>query len=419
MVMKNFNAGKSRVHGAPTERIGVGGTDLGFLFEGGKQFPHEGRSSMWVGGIFGDTFADFPGSGNWRSPVMMRSGNTDFTRRGIVWDNAARGGAGILNYPMGVENGDPRRRDQGCFTIIPNDIIQLPDNQYMGFGFRVKNWTPDLAHGQQMCHTHSATWFRSTEPHADSWEFAKDLEDPGQPGFQWWNSGRDAFFQNGTFLMVPGDDHVYVFGTPEGRYAGADKAGIYLRRCDWRHLWERSHWEFWGFRDGRWQWGRDVWPTPILKPTTPGMPIGEINAQFLGGKVRLTYVDGALGAVCRTAERPDAKWSHPVVMVTALSVGAQMMYAPSLHPWNTDMHRAALNISSWVHTGGEKDISAVYGTYTYTANIEPLLPMARKVGEVLTDDTWAMTHGERDDYIARVVEASAEANEPNAGKEVE
>ena len=75
MVMKNFNAGKSRVHGAPTERIGVGGTDLGFLFEGGKQFPHEGRSSMWVGGIFGDTFADFPGSGNWRSPVMMRSGS--------------------------------------------------------------------------------------------------------------------------------------------------------------------------------------------------------------------------------------------------------------------------------------------------------------------------------------------------------
>ncbi|MDO5730764.1 DUF4185 domain-containing protein [Corynebacterium sphenisci] len=413
MVVRNFNAGKSRLQGTPTAHIGVGGTDLGFLFEGGKQFDHPGRTSMWVGGIFGDTFDGFPTPGNhWRSPVMMRSGNTDFARRGIVWDNAARGGKGILSYPMGIKNGDPRRRDQGCYTIIPNDVIQLPDHQYMGMGFRVRNWDANPAAGQHMCHTHSNTWFRSTEPHAETWEFATDLEAPNQPGFQWWNSGRDQFFQNATFLMVPGDDHVYVFGTPEGRYAGADKAGVYLRRCDWRHLWERSRWEYWGFKDGRWQWGRGVAPTPILKPTTPGTPIGEINAQYLGGKVRLTYIDGALGAVCRTADRPDTPWSHPVIMVTGVTAGAQMMYAPSLHPWNTNMQSAALNISSWIHYQDKFDV--VYGTYTYTANIDPVLPLAGRSKTALSEDTWEMTDGEREDYISKIAKACADANRCNA-----
>ena len=147
----NFHAGKSNKDGMPTKHIGVGGTDLGFLFEGGKQFPHEGRSSLWVGGLFGDTFDEYNGSSNWRAPVMMRTSNTDFGVNGIKWDNAASGGRGIVDYPMGVENGDPRRTDKACFSLIPNDGIQLPDGHYMAMGFRVRDWKSD---GQQeMAHT--------------------------------------------------------------------------------------------------------------------------------------------------------------------------------------------------------------------------------------------------------------------------
>ncbi|WP_217270751.1 DUF4185 domain-containing protein, partial [Enterococcus faecalis] len=84
------------------------------------------------------------------------------------------------------------------------------------------------------------------------------------------------------------------FRHPRGALQGADKSGVYLRRCHWKHLWERSKWEFWGWTGSRWEWGTKVWPTPILKPFLPGGSIGEINAQWLGGKVRLTYMDGML-----------------------------------------------------------------------------------------------------------------------------
>ena len=362
----NFHAGKSNKDGMPTKHIGVGGTDLGFLFEGGKQFPHEGRSSLWVGGLFGDTFDEYNGSSNWRAPVMMRTSNTDFGVNGIKWDNAASGGRGIVDYPMGVENGDPRRTDKACFSLIPNDGIQLPDGHYMAMGFRVRDWKSD---GQQeMAHTHSNVWLHSTEPHADKWDWAYDVELGSSSerglGYQWWNSGRDQFFQNGTFLQIPGDDYVYVFGTPEGRYKGADKSGVYLRRCHWKHLWERSKWEFWGWTGSRWEWGTKVWPTPILKPFLPGGSVGEINAQWLGGKVRLTYMDGMLGATCRTADAPDAPWSLPRIIATDVPAP----YAPSLHPWNTVMESAAFTISSWPHNGNHHE---AYGCYTYTANIEP------------------------------------------------
>lgn len=107
-----------------------------------------------------------------------------------------------------------------------------------------------------------------------------------------------------------------------------------------------------------------MWPTPILKPFLPGGSIGEINAQWLGGKVRLTYMDGMLGATCRTADAPDAPWSLPRIIATDVPAP----YAPSLHPWNTVMESAAFTISSWPHNGNHHE---AYGCYTYTANIEP------------------------------------------------
>lgn len=395
----NLNAGKSILDGTPTSRIGVGGTDLGFLFEGNK--------GQWVGGLFGDTFNGFPNEGGWRSPVMMRTSNRDFNTAGIKWDNAARGGGKLLTYPMGIKNGDARRRDQGCFSIIPNDAIQLPDGHYMGMGFRVKNWDADAS--QAMCHTHSNTWFHSTGEHAEVWNFAYDVE-KGEGtekglGYQWWNEGRDQYFQNATFLMAPNDDNVYVFGTPEGRHFGLAKAGVYLRRCDWRHTWERSKWEFWGYKDGKWQWGRDVWPTKIIEPTMPGSSIGEISAQYLGGKVRLTYMDGTLGAVCRTADAPDAVWSDPVVMIDGITSINNSMYAPSLHPWNTDMANAAFNISSWPHAG---DSHLAYGTYTYTANIEPAEPLAPANDELRSVSTQDMNTGDSLNYLSRLLRDAAE-----------
>lgn len=394
--------------GSPTEKFAVKGTDLGFLFVGGK--------GQWVGGLFGDTFASIsPDDGrDWRSPVMGRASNRGFLEKGISWDNFAgsanTGGRAkeIFPYRHIGENGTLNGKNFDAFTIIPNDAFQLPDGHYMGMGFRVKDWKADTR--QAMAHTISNAWFHSHEKHADSWEAAWDME--RECLFEWdKNDARDKYFQNATFVMVPGDDNVYVFGSREGRKLGlgGEADGVWLRRCDWRHLWERSQWEFWGWKDNKWQWGREVFPTPILKPVTPGTPIGEINAQVIGGKVVLTYCDAVMGAVARTADRPDAVWSAPVPLVNRLVEPAQ--YAPSVHPWNTSLEDSYFHLSSWKKAGS---VTIDYCTRGYRAALVAEAPRSVRAAtmdsEVLAPDTSAMTTGEREDFIREAQAAADEAN---------
>lgn len=327
----------------PTQRFGIGGTDLGFLFEGGKSV--NGGKALWVGGVFGDTFTGgTPGQGDWRSPVGLRSSNRDVTTRGIVWDNAIHG----INYANQMwpyrhvgESGTVNGRNFDAFTIIPNDVIQLPDGNYLGNGFRVKRWGQGGV--QRMCWTLSAAWFWSNEPHAEVWDVCRHENNLGTL-YEWVNRGRDHYFQNNTMVMLPGDENVYVFGTPEGRKRGPD-SGIYLRRANWRHLCNDASWEFWGWTGTRWEWGRHINPTPILLPDTPEGAIGEINAQYIHGKVVLTYCDEKRGVIVRLADRPDALWTKSREIVTRLQEPS--MYAPSIHPWSPSLEDAYLHLSSW------------------------------------------------------------------------
>lgn len=107
------------------------------------------------------------------------------------------------------------------------------------------------------------------------------------------------------------------------------------------------------------------------------MPIGEIDAQVIQGKVVLSYVS-VLGAVCQIADRPDAKWSREYLMVPHNLLPA--MYAPSLHPWST-LNNAFLHLSSWnkvpnpAHREGSDvpvTISANYGVYGFRGPLKLL-----------------------------------------------
>lgn len=395
----------------PTDRFKVQGTDLGFLFEGGKQFGSNGRS-LWVGGIFGDTFnSRQPGGADWRSPVILRTSNKDFVERGIKWDNAVGGDAYAKQawpYRHIGDRGTVNGSNFDAFTIIPNDVIQLPDNNYLGCGFRVKKW--GTAGEQLMCWTISNAWFWSNDPHAENWQPCRHENNLGRL-YEWENSGRNHLFQNTTLLMVPGDDHVYAFGSPEGRKTGPT-SGVYLRRAHWQHLCNDSAWEFWGWTGRRWEWGKNVNPTPILKPVTPNGAIGEINAQFIAGKVVLTYTDSLMGSVALTADRPDGLWSDPVQICSRIEQPAQ--YAPSVHPWSTDLTDAFFHVSSWIQVPNPlrpgQSTTIDYGAYGYRGSLvaEPT-PQARTVSEdseLRGVNTAAMTEAEHEDYLRCCVEAS-------------
>lgn len=413
--------------GRPTDKFDVHGTDLGFFFEGNKKAAPAGQTSLWVGALFGDTFnkadplsANPAGGLKWRSPVMGRTSNRDFLDNGVKWDNFAgagnNGGTAKEIYPYRHvgRNGKFQSGNFDAFTIIPNDAIQVPDGRYFGMGFRVRDWDHDA--GQNMCHTISNAWFWSDEPNAETWQVGRFAKNMGTL-YEWGSSeNRNAYFQNASFLMMPNDNHLYVFGSREGRKigTGAQADGVYLRRAHYDQCFAHDTWEYWGFSGGKWQWGKNIQPTPVLRPLTPGGWIGELNVQYIGGKVVLMYSDMVAGAVALTADSPDGVWSDPVVTVSRAQEPSQ--YAPSPHPWNTDLTDAYLHISSWKQIPNPlagKSISLDYGTYGYRASlVAEQSPQARDLShesEVLSVDTSVMGAEDLAAYHQRIVQASVEA----------
>lgn len=329
----------STTTGDPTARFGFRGTDLGYFI-----LTRHG----YVLSIFGDTFngADpADNGGGWRSPVILRTHNSNLDD-GVEWDNAVGGKRAKEAWPYrhvgqaGTINGT----NFDALTIIPNDIIHLPDGNYLGNGFRVKKW--GTFGDQTMCETISTAWFWSSEKHAEHWEPCRHANNLNKL-YEWPNAGKGKWFQNTTMVMMDPDGkkdpHVYVFGTPAGRWKGAG-AGIYLRRAHWQHMCNDTAWEYWGWTGSKWEWGKNVNPTPILSPTTKGTPIGEINAQVIDGVVVLAYVDGPAGTVTRTALAPDNVWTDPQVHITYPDAPAQ--YAPSVHPYST-LDAPFVHLSQW------------------------------------------------------------------------
>lgn len=323
--------------GVPTKPFGFQGTDLGYFV------PTRHGYNL---ALFGDTFngADPNNSGGgWRSPVILRQSNRDLAQ-GLKWDNAVGGSTAKQAWPYRHigDKGTVNGTNFDAFTVIPNDAIHLPDGNFLANGFRVKRWGSDAT--QFMCWTISAAWFWSADKHAETWDVCRHEDDLGRL-YEWENKGRDALFQNNTMVMVDPegtkDPNVYVFGTPEGRKADG---GIYLRRAHWQHLCNDSAWEFWGWTGKRWEWGKDVQPTPILSPSVKGTAIGEVNVQVIEGVLVLAYLDGPLGAVTRTAVAPDAVWTDPQVHATMLT--APNLYAPSVHPYST-LAKPYMHLSQW------------------------------------------------------------------------
>ena len=331
-----------------TGRWGASATDLGF-----PAITNHGYTIT----IFGDTFVDHVGGSGWRSPVGFRQSNPDI-ENGIRWDNAIGGAYAkeMINYQHRgtVHAGEL----PDGFTNIPNDLIHLPDGRYMMTTFAIRSWDP-ISPGGSWATFHSRMW-TSTEAHAENWERTWDLE-VNRENFDFPNVGEWSHFQNNTMLMLPGEPWVYIYGTNEGRWNGG---GIHLVRVDWRSMWNRSTYEFWG-RDGggTWAWRRGGFTTPILTPTVPNNAIGELSAQVIDGRVVLSYCDGILGAVTRTATRPEGLWTMPAIQVTGVEQPA--LYAPAIHPYS-NLGRAQMLLSAWPQVNGQ---TLYYGTRQWEVSL--------------------------------------------------
>lgn len=330
--------------GDPTARFGFRGTDLGYFTK---------TNHGYCLATFGDTFnGSMPGQGGgWRSPVITRTHNRDLDN-GLKWDNAVGGSTAkqVVDYTH-QSKADAYTREAGGFTQIPNDVVHLPDGRYLLSTFVVRSWD---RHGAASWLTWCNRLWTSTQRDAETWAPSVN-RDTGRGSVDFPNEGEWAKFQNCSLVLWE-DGYLYMFGTRSGRNKGT---GVYLSRVRWQD-WDRpSKYQLWGWNGDQWAWGHST-ATPILMPTRTGGAIGEINVQVIEGVCVLAYVDYGLGAVTRTALRPDSVWTNPQVHATAAQV--PNLYAPSVHPYST-LDRPYWHLSQWT--------SNFYGSKFY--RLDPLV----------------------------------------------
>lgn len=332
-----YGGGMSKVinttTGDATAPFGFRGTDLGYF-----ALTNHG----YVMSAFGDTFDNpMPGGPGWRSPVILRQSNRDLDQ-GLKWDNAVGGARAkqVVDYthqPKDVAYTKP----YAPFTVIPNDIVHLPDGTYLMSTFVVRSWERSGPYSWQ---TWGNKFYTSTDKHGENWAPATFADLSGGKAPMQFNHDTPGWrcFQNATFILHP-DGYLYMFGTESGR---KDGGGIYLARVKWQEWNKLFKWQFWGWNGNQWQWGTEL-PSPILMPTVPNSAIGEINAQLIEGVVVLSYADYGVGAVTRTATHPASVWTD--AQVHATQADTPNLYAPSVHPYST-LAKPYAHISQWHKT---------------------------------------------------------------------
>lgn len=290
------------------ERFGIHGTDLGIMWDGG-----DGRVFV----LFGDTYGEGwggngagPGHADWRCNVLGFSTNRDLDA-GLRLD-------GVVERPEGgacqVIPSDGHRE----VTVIPNGGIAVDGRHYVHY-MSVHRWGPP------------GTWRTNYAGIAVSDDGGRTWTKPDKA--RWPNRfWQDNHFQIGTFARS--GDHVYLFGTTNGRYGDA-----YLARARPPDLLDTRAYEYW---DGaRWRGQRSA------APVFAG-PVGEMSvgySTYLDRWVLMHLDERREGIVLRTADELTGPWTWGEGVVSGREYPA--VYGGFLHPWSLDGPDLYYLVSQW------------------------------------------------------------------------
>jgi len=291
----------SRLTGASsmnrTDLVGIGGTDLGHMVN------HNGRTYF----LFGDTFSGETPSqgGNWRHNVMAYS--TDLTPSdGIVFNDWIKDVNGLAREVIHSGRGNP-------ITEIPTGAISV-DNRIYAYYMAVNWWGPP---GQwTINYAGLASWQEGNSQFAVVDNF--------------------AFAPNGNFGMVAAskrsplenvqDDHVYLWGTPPGRFGG-----VKLTRVLPGQIADQSAYRFFdGMVGGTPQWTTDEFAADLIVPPT----VGEMSVMYneaVGAWTLLYFNETNDSFEIRQAATPWGTWSDPVLVATSAQAPGGL-YAPYMNP---------------------------------------------------------------------------------------
>lgn len=361
---------KGWVTGKVPNNFGIGGTDLGIMWDGGIRL-----GERFVHVAFGDTFANANMTGDWRSNVLL-----------ISTDNNLTNGLQLVQTGYAGRFIGPFKGRLGLFgsevTQIPTSGIQIDGKQFVNF-MSVKSWdTP----GRWTTNYSAISVYDQSQ---DKWVLAPStIRSAG-----WFRSSTryvagSQNFQQAAYVLQPeaqvGEDgvrYLYAFGTPSGRAGSA-----YVSRVAEGSVTDLSKYEYW---DGsKWVRNRPAVAAPIIgdsKRSTglfgfvvdwandpnvfggylgglfgakTGGNVSEMSVQYNEylGKYVVLYGDGNNNIRLRTADTPEGPWSAPVTVATSKQYPD--LYAPMIHPWSgtgdlkdendePDLNNLYWNMSLW------------------------------------------------------------------------
>lgn len=287
------------------ERFAIYGTDLGMMWDGG-----DGRVFV----LFGDTYGKgwrAEGDEDWRRNVLAFSRNRDL-EAGLQLDDAVcRPDGGACQV---IPSGGGKE-----VTVIPNGGIAVDGDHYVHY-MSVRQWGPP------------GTWRTNHAGIAVSRDGGRTWEKPRSA--RWSNRWRgDDRFQLGTFARE--GEHVYLFGTTNGRYGDA-----YLARVAPSGLLDTRAYEYW---DGSGWAPRQRAAAPVFEG-----PVGEMSVGYhrrLGRWLLMHLDERRKGIVLRSAEHLTGPWSLGEVVISGEEYPA--VYGGYLHPWSLDGPDLYYTISQW------------------------------------------------------------------------
>ncbi|MGW7453689.1 DUF4185 domain-containing protein [Streptomyces sp. NPDC054787] len=315
------------------------------LGSGDLAIPYRREHDNSWGYVFGDSWAGPGLSGTYLgSPVMLNQASFDAsgaTPVSFTWAQP-RGGAAwqMFDYRHEQDNGHGWE-----VSRIPNDCIEFGGRTYIQYT-SVAVWNPPAGYDGSLM-----SGVAYSDDHGVSWRdypyhWAGDTQGVNQSMYGMWS-----------FAGIDPDGWLYIFSK---RWNGshrntADGGAIQLFRI-WPDDFRAGNFgaqQNWAFADNRWQWTRDVQPTPILT----GNNIGEFSVKRIGGTYCMSYFDVADYSICtRTASRPDAVWTAPKPQIVGNSSWPPQhwgkpelpfLYGGYIHPGSAGPASLTLIVSQW------------------------------------------------------------------------
>lgn len=293
-------------------RFGVHGTDLGISWDNGQ-----GEVLVAFGDTYGDRWGGHgagPGDADWRCNILTVSTTTDLAA-GLAVD-------ALVTRPDGTA-GQFLARDRAARkenTVIPTAGITAAGVDYVHYMSvrdwgRPGHWRTNYA-GIAVSDDHGRSW---RKPETGRWPNRRARDHPFQMG---------AFASDG--------EHVYLLGTPNGRFGPAA-----LARVDPQRVSDVDVYEYWTGRG--WATGDPYAAVPVFAGT-----VGELSVRHNGlcDAWLALYLDvGRVALVLRSARELTGPWSEPVTVVSGADHPG--LYGSYLHPWGCDGAELYFTMSRW------------------------------------------------------------------------